>query len=105
MSQGTTKGVPIDTDPTLALDSDQVVCSQAAIKTYVDAKVVSAGLPVTATNNLVLLSQNTAAPVWSTSTYPSSSGSAGNILTSNGTNWVSSPQTSIQSSIMFLMGA
>ena len=36
MSQGFTKGTPIDTDPTLSLNSDIVVPSQSAIKTYVD---------------------------------------------------------------------
>jgi hypothetical protein len=36
MAQGTTKGVPIDIDPTLAADSDLLVPSQKAIKTYVD---------------------------------------------------------------------
>ena len=36
MSQGFTKGTPIDTDPTLSLNSDIVVPSQKAIKTYVD---------------------------------------------------------------------
>jgi hypothetical protein len=36
MSQGFTRGVPIDTDPNLALDSDLVVPSQKAIKDYVD---------------------------------------------------------------------
>jgi hypothetical protein len=36
MAQGTTKGVPIDTDPLLAADSDLLVPSQKAIKTYVD---------------------------------------------------------------------
>jgi hypothetical protein len=36
MSQGFTRGVPIDTDPTLSLDSDLVVPSQKAIKDYVD---------------------------------------------------------------------
>ena len=39
MAQGTTKGVPIDTDPTLAADSDLLVPSQKAIKTYADTKV------------------------------------------------------------------
>jgi hypothetical protein len=37
MSQGTTKGVPIDTDPTMALNSNQVVPSQAAVVSYVAA--------------------------------------------------------------------
>jgi hypothetical protein len=36
MAQGTTKGVPIDVDPTLAVDSDLLVPSQKAIKSYVD---------------------------------------------------------------------
>jgi hypothetical protein len=36
MSQGFTRGTPIDTDPNLALDSDLVVPSQKAIKDYVD---------------------------------------------------------------------
>ena len=36
MSQGFTRGVPIDTDPTLSLDSDLVVPSQKAVKDYVD---------------------------------------------------------------------
>ena len=38
MAQGTTKGVPIDVDPLLNLNSDLVVPSQKAIKAYVDAK-------------------------------------------------------------------
>ena len=36
MSQGFTKGTPIDTDGTLSLNSDIVVPSQKAVKTYVD---------------------------------------------------------------------
>jgi len=36
MAQGTTKGVPIDIDPLLAADSDLLVPSQKAIKTYID---------------------------------------------------------------------
>ena len=39
MAQGTTRGVPIDTDPLLAADSDLLVPSQKAIKTYADTKV------------------------------------------------------------------
>jgi len=35
MAQGTTKGVPIDTDNTLAADSDILVPSQKAIKAYI----------------------------------------------------------------------
>ena len=41
MAQGTTRGVPIDTDPLLAADSDLLVPSQKAIKTYVDATGVT----------------------------------------------------------------
>ena len=36
MSQGTTKGVPIDIDPLLSANSDLLVPSQKAIKTYAD---------------------------------------------------------------------
>lgn len=32
-------------------------------------------------------------PVYTTATYPSTSGASGNILTSDGTNWISSPNT------------
>ena len=38
MAHGPTKGVPIDTDPLLANNSDLLVPSQKAIKTYVDSK-------------------------------------------------------------------
>jgi hypothetical protein len=41
MAQGTTKGVPIDVDPTLAADSDLLVPSQKAVKTHVDTAVSS----------------------------------------------------------------
>ena len=36
MAQGTTKGVPIDIDPTLSADNDSLVPSQKAIKSYID---------------------------------------------------------------------
>lgn len=42
MAQGYTKGVPIDTDNTLTLNSDLLVPSQKAIKFYVDARTGSA---------------------------------------------------------------
>jgi hypothetical protein len=38
MSQGFTSGLPIDTDPTLAADSDLLVPSQKAVKAYADTK-------------------------------------------------------------------
>jgi hypothetical protein len=56
MSQGFTRGVPIDTDPNLALDSDLVVPSQKAVKDYIDTgladKVDRAG--DTMSGNLIL---------------------------------------------------
>ena len=44
MSQGFTKGTPIDTDPTLSLNSNIVVPSQAAVVAYVAFQI---GTPVT----------------------------------------------------------
>jgi len=41
MAQGTTKGVPIDVDPTLANNSDLLVPSQKAVKTHVDTALSS----------------------------------------------------------------
>jgi hypothetical protein len=56
MSQGFTRGTPIDTDPNLALDSDLVVPSQKAVKDYIDTgladKVDRAG--DTMSGNLIL---------------------------------------------------
>jgi hypothetical protein len=51
MAQGTTRGVPIDVDPLLAADSDLLVPSQKAIKTYADTKIssVSATSPMVST--------------------------------------------------------
>jgi hypothetical protein len=51
MSQGFTKGTPIDTDPTLSLDSDIVVPSQKAIKDYVDTGLAS---KVPSTRNITI---------------------------------------------------
>ena len=39
MAQGTTKGVPIDTDPLLANNSDLLVPSQKAVVSYLDSKI------------------------------------------------------------------
>jgi len=39
MSQGTTKGVPIDVDSTMAQNSDQLVPSQKAVKAYIDGSL------------------------------------------------------------------
>jgi hypothetical protein len=65
MSQGFTRGVPIDTDPTLSLDSDLVVPSQKAIKAYVDNQDALLVSNVTATAPLT--SSGGTTPVLSTS--------------------------------------
>lgn len=39
---GCTKAIPIDTDPNLTLDSDQVAASQKATKAYADAVLQTA---------------------------------------------------------------
>jgi hypothetical protein len=46
-------------------------------------------------------------PVFTTATYPATAGTTGNVLTSDGTNFVSSPNTggANQSTVLFLMGA
>ena len=43
MAQGTTRSVPIDTDPLLAADSDLLVASQKATKAYADTKQTALG--------------------------------------------------------------
>jgi hypothetical protein len=43
MAQGTTKGVPIDTDPLLTADSDLLVPSQKAVKTYAQPQLNGTG--------------------------------------------------------------
>lgn len=59
MTQGTTKGVPIDTDPTLSLNSNQVVPSQAAVVAYVtNSGAVSS---ITGTANQIAASSATGA--------------------------------------------
>lgn len=47
----------------------------------------------TATANKVLVSGASSAPSWSTATFPATAGSAGTILRSDGTNWVTSTST------------
>jgi hypothetical protein len=58
MSQGFTRGVPIDTDPTLSLDSDLVVPSQKAIKDYVDTGLNTKQDTLTATKSVEINSGN-----------------------------------------------
>jgi len=43
MAQGTTRGVPIDTDPLLAADSDLLVPSQKAVKSYAQPQLNGVG--------------------------------------------------------------
>jgi hypothetical protein len=61
MSQGFTKGTPIDTDPTLSLNSDIVVPSQAAVVAYV-ASQVGAGSVTNVTASAPILSSGGATP-------------------------------------------
>lgn len=44
----------------------------------------------TATAGQIIRSGSSSAPSWSTATYPNLAGTSGNVLTSDGTNWVSS---------------
>ena len=70
MSQGFTKGTPIDTDPTLSLNSDIVVPSQKAIKDYVDTGLAS---KVPSTRNITIngLTQDLSADrTWTVTTSP-----------------------------------
>jgi len=79
MAQGTTKGVPIDKDSTLSNDSDLLVPSQKAVKTYVDSglsgKQATLTNPVTGTgtNNEIAAFNSTGSTITSltTATYPS----------------------------------
>ena len=65
MAQGFTRGTPIDTDPTLSLNSDLVVPSQKAIKAYVDNQDALLVSNVTATAPLT--SSGGTTPIISTS--------------------------------------
>lgn len=60
----------------------------------------------TATAGQILRSGASSAPSWSTATYPATAGTVGNVLTSDGTNFISSPNTggASISSVLFLMG-
>jgi hypothetical protein len=79
MAQGTTRGVPIDTDNTLAADSDILVPSQKAVKAYIQNQVAgkqnTLTNPVTGTgtNNEIAVFNSTGSTITSlpTSTYPS----------------------------------
>ncbi len=55
----------------------------------------------TATAGQILRSGASAAPTWSTATYPATAGTSGNVLTSDGTNFVSSAPASSTTSTTF----
>jgi len=80
MAQGTTKGVPIDIDSTLAANSDLLVPSQKAIKTYVDNSNANQVTSVTGTSPIVSTGGTT--PVIS---IPAATGSINGYLSS--TDW------------------
>jgi hypothetical protein len=80
MAQGTTKGVPIDIDPLLAADSDLLVPSQKAVKTYIDNSNVNQVTSVTGTSPIVSTGGTT--PVIS---IPAATGSINGYLSS--TDW------------------
>lgn len=44
MAQGFTRGIPISTDPTMSMNSDLVVPSQAAIVSYVASQIPTGGV-------------------------------------------------------------
>lgn len=54
----------------------------------------------TATAGQILRSGATAAPTWSTATYPATAGTSGNVLTSDGTNWLSSAPAASATSVI-----
>lgn len=58
MSQGYTSGIPIDTDGTLSANSDFLVPSQKAVKTYVDTEIAAIPTPTTPDLDAVLTAGN-----------------------------------------------
>ncbi len=120
MVQGYTSGDPISTDTGLSPGSNNLVPSQQAVKTYVDALgnpvnlahggtnanltasnggifyssgTAGAILAGTATAGQILRSGASTTPSWSTATYPATAGTSGKVLVSDGTNIVSSTPT------------
>ena len=60
---------------------------------YQSAANTTTVLAATATANKILLSGSSAAPVWSTPTFPNASATSGKVIKSNGTNWIASTET------------
>src|SRR4030095_16934745 len=60
---------------------------------YQSGANTSTVLAATATANKVLMSGASAAPTWSTPTFPNASATAGKRIQSDGTNWIASTST------------
>ena len=58
MSQGYTSGIPIDTDGTLSANSNGLIPSQKAVKTYVDTEIAAIPTPTTPDLDAVLTAGN-----------------------------------------------
>jgi hypothetical protein len=71
--------------------SASLVASNGGI--FYSTATAGAILSGTATANQILLSGSTAAPTWSTATFPSVATGTGTILRADGTNWVASTNT------------
>ena len=76
----------------IALNKGGTNASLTASNGGIFYSTASAGaiLSGTSTANQVLLSGSSTVPSWSTATYPATAGTTGNVLTSDGTNFVSS---------------
>ena len=61
---------------------------------YSDATKLNV-LAGTATANQMLMSGASSAPTWSTAVYPNTAGTSGNVITSDGTNFISSPPVAV----------
>jgi hypothetical protein len=93
MSQGFTKGTPIDTDPTLSLNSDIVVPSQKAVKSYLTnyQPTLVSGTNIKTINGNTLLGSGDLTIGGSgltVGTTPIASGTIGRVLFQNGGNVV-----------------
>ena len=78
MSHGSTKGIPLDTDGTLSNNSDQLVATQKAVKTYVDTSI-AASPSGTVTSVSVVSANGVSASVANATTTPAITVSLGNI--------------------------
>ena len=103
MAQGTTRGVPIDTDGTLANNSDLLVPSQKAIKTYAQPLlngtgfVKASGTTITYDNSTYLTSSAIGGTV---QPYNANTSTLGNTTTGSGTTLVLSTSPTFGTSII-----